>query len=88
MDAGEVVKHVVQGYGSLEVFKPFAEAVCEPGKPAHGHAHCEVLAFPEITARRAAMCEIKNPYCRGSPGAQKARERLVIGELLCTSPAW
>jgi hypothetical protein len=43
MQAHEIVMGKVQGHRCLQVFDLLAEAVGQAGKPAHGHAHGQVL---------------------------------------------
>lgn len=45
MDAGEVVEREVQRERVNVVLQLLQEAVGEPGKPTHGHAHRKVLAL-------------------------------------------
>ena len=43
MHPAEVVVHVVEGHGMNVVLPLLTESIGQPGKPAHRHAHGEVL---------------------------------------------
>ena len=58
VDSTKVIERDVQCECGPVVLSLFAEAIRQPGEPANGHAHCQVLA---LDMRRADSCGIGLP---------------------------